>query len=104
MKMNPRMIIVLLNAQIDPETYWLFERSGEWYQAHYGIKYKEWFNHNQELHSKGGEQGDLTQHPDDICDSCKYKLQACSYFLDGQKFEDACIEKQRELRKGGVQG
>jgi len=43
MTMAPRMIVALLNAIIDPETYWLFERSGEWYQAHYGIEYKKWF-------------------------------------------------------------
>jgi len=38
--MHPRLLLFLINTP--QEEYWLFERSVEWYQAHYGIEYKEW--------------------------------------------------------------
>jgi hypothetical protein len=42
----PSLVIMMLKCMYDPEyeaLYWQFEFAGEWYQAHYGIKHKEWF-------------------------------------------------------------
>jgi hypothetical protein len=33
----------------------------------------------------------------DPCDFCRYKQQACAYWIDGQKPDGACITKLRSL-------
>ena len=41
---------------------------------------------------------DNPQHPDP-CQLCRYRTQACAYIMDGNKKEDACLDKMRWLRK-----
>ena len=35
----------------------------------------------------------------DPCQICRYKTQACAYIMDGNKKEDACLDKMRWLRR-----
>lgn len=35
----------------------------------------------------------------DPCLSCQYRLQACAYILDGEKHDDACLDKRMYLRQ-----
>jgi len=41
---------------------------------------------------------DNPQHPDP-CQICRYRTQACAYIMDGNKKEDACLDKMRWLRR-----
>jgi hypothetical protein len=35
----------------------------------------------------------------DPCNSCKYKNQACAYWLDGEDKDSACVDKLRWIMK-----
>jgi hypothetical protein len=45
------------------------------------------------------DKGAPMTEPHDPCNSCRYKNQACAYILDGNKPEDACLDKKLSLRK-----